>query len=464
MNYDYIFVYVNGEKMSLLEDGRLALYQRFPAGSVLYDPSDLPPREVPFSTDAAECGVTACKLVPYSHYEVYLPDPATGDLHAVTGENVCVYVTNLPPNTTAEMLGRYFEAFDMVAEADVFTTPSGACTGRGWVVFQNPSKLLLVHPVLEFFPRVFIYTSLSDKIPPRTILQHPSAAGMLHPRADIAPVAEATLSHTRGGNHRTGNGKASGNVPKPPAALAAAVVNASAYYFVAFIRRDDIAKSVEEGVFRTNPENRRAFYSTLERGTVIIIFVLQEYPAIFGYALLLPSGSNNTSGPSACPIEWIKHHVFLKEQDMRGIPSIPISKMGDGVPLKPEIGEGICQLAEQHPSLPAVPEQLGQPPPKNGRFLGRGGGVVGLGGNNAEFAGFNAVGGGGVVRPVGDRGPLLSGVGVTSPPQPLGTRPPARGGHAMNGRIPPRRRPYSDHPNAYSGHSFRGDTPPPRKL
>ncbi|RNF02990.1 hypothetical protein TraAM80_06040 [Trypanosoma rangeli] len=448
--------------MGLLEDGRLALYQRFPEGSVLYDPSDLPPREVPISSDAAEYGVTASKLVPYSHYEAYLPDPVTGELHAITGESVCIYVTNLPPNTTAVMLGRFFEALDMIVEADVFTTPSGECTGRGWVVFQDPSKLLLVPPVLEFFPHVFIYTALSDKVPARTILTTSFFSAMLHPCADVVTAAEPRLNYARDGSHRRINGKASGNVPRPPSTLASLVANRSSYYFVAFIRKDEVERSVKEGVFWTTSANRSAFYSTLDRGPVIIIFVLREYPAIFGYAFLLPPGNHDTDGTSACPVEWVKHHVFLKEHDIITIPSIPIFRMGDGVPLKPEIGESICQLAEQYPSLPAVPERLGQPPPNNGRHLGRGGGIVALGGNKADFGGFNAVDGGGVVHPIGDREPLLPGVSTMSPPYPLGTRPPTRGGHVMNGRIPPRRRSYNDHPNAYSGYS--GGSLLPRKV
>ncbi|EAN98710.1 hypothetical protein TcCL_ESM02423 [Trypanosoma cruzi] len=460
MNYDYMFVYVNGEKMGLLEDGRLALYQRFPVGSVLYDPSELPPREVPISADAADYGVTACKLIPYGHYEAYIPEPTTGDLHPMTSENVCVYVTNLPPNTTAEMLGRYFEAFDMVAEADVFTAPSGECTGRGWVVFQDPSKLLMVPPVLEFFPRLFIYTSLSDKIPTRTTLQLSSVPDILVTGTDIASFSEPALNHNRGGNHRRMNGKTSGNFLKISTAANAGVINTSAYYFVALIRRDEVEKSVEEGVFWTNPANRRAFYATLERGPVIIIFLLQEYPVIFGYARLLPDGSADKNGFSSCTVEWMKHHVFLKEQEMRNILSVPISKMGDGVPLKPEIGESICHLAEQHPTHSTIPERLGQSSPNNGRHVGRGGGVVISG--NGNVGGFNSVGGGGLVHSVGDRGTLRSGIGITSLPQPLGTRPATRGGHIMNNRIPQRRRPYNDNSNTYVG--YGGSAVPPRKL
>ncbi|EAN79015.1 RNA-binding protein, putative [Trypanosoma equiperdum] len=356
---DSSFVYVNGEKFNLLEDGRLALYPRLPEGTLLFDPGNVPPQEVPLSTDATERGVTACRLLPYAHYEAYVPDPATGDLVPVTGGYVCAYVSNLPPNTTAEMLGRFFEAFDMVAEADIFTDPTGACTGRGWVVLQDPAKLLLVPPVMEFFPRNFIHVALSDIIPTpamfrsitESLLQPPSSV------ADLGPQLKACIDQCGNGKHvnntevRKGDGLAT--MPILHAPLDTSVVNLDAYYFVVVMSREDAERSVEAGFFRTEPENQRAFYKVMDRGPVIIIVVLQRCSAVFGFGQLLSPVDDGT-GDSLCFIQWMKHGVFLEETDLRGPQSVPLSKMRDGIPLKPEIGEGICYLASGYLPTAAV--------------------------------------------------------------------------------------------------------------
>lgn len=435
------FVYVNGEMMSLLEDGRLALYQRFPVGSLLYDPSDLPPREVPLSTAASEHGITACRLVPNGHYEAYLPDFLTGDLHPLTGESVCVYVTGLPPNTTAEMLGRFFETFDMVAEADVFRTVSGACTGRGWVVLQDPSKLYMVPPVMEFFPRVFIRTALSDKVPMRKTHEPISSRGVHILGTNAASYAAP--NHNRVGSHKKLNGKPSTGILKPPTSLPLSVANASCHYFVALISKDELDMSIEKGIFWTSAENQRAFYSTLDRGPVILIFFLREYTALVGYARLLPLTKGDRNESSGCLIEWLKHHVLLREEHMMGIHSIPISKMGDGVPLKPEIGESLCHLADQFPSLSTIPEELNQRP-RNGQYAARGGSVAGHPKGVAR--------GGGGVYAVGGRGALRPGAAPVSPQQSVRGRMPARGGHGVNSnnRVSSKRHSY-EHTNTYSG-------------
>ncbi|KAH9586530.1 hypothetical protein LSM04_007898 [Trypanosoma melophagium] len=466
-NIESAYVYVNGEKMSLLEDGRLALYRRFPMGAVLYDPSEFPPCEVPLCTDVTEHGITSRRLIPYGHYEAYLPDDTTGELLPLTGESMCVYVMNLPPNTTAEMLGRYFETFDMVAEADIFTTASGVCSGRGWVILQDPTKLLLIPPLLEFFPRYFIRTALSDKAPMRTTLQSIPSPGIPMIGSVGNSYADPSFNRNRGGNHKRSNGiggynNSSATAPKPPAPLTGNVLTASTYYFVAFIQKNEIEKSVESGVFWPSPANRRAFYSTLDRGLVIIIFVLQEYSAIFGYARLLPQRDKNNGGSSACPIEWMKHHVFIQEEDMRYIQSVPISRIGDGIPLKPEIGDSICQLADQFPSLTNIPEGLGYHP-SNGRHVMRGPAAAAAGSGPAVGA-----------QPVGEKETFLRSNTLATPPQPLGVRNlPLRGGGGggngsgnsgvnSNSRIPPRRRMYHDSSNAYP--SLGGGVVPPRKI
>ncbi|KAG5477419.1 hypothetical protein CUR178_05122 [Leishmania enriettii] len=175
------FVYVNGERLTLMEDYRLPLYQYFPEGTKLFDPTHVPPREVPLSTSVDEAGVTLRKLRPNAQYHAFFKDPRTGSLYATATQYVCHYVSNLPFNTTPEMLGRYFETFDMVKEADVFPGRNVNCNGRGWVILQDPSKLLIIPRVLQFYGKQFIYTELSDREPAREKLYHTLSEPVLPP-------------------------------------------------------------------------------------------------------------------------------------------------------------------------------------------------------------------------------------------------------------------------------------------
>nr|CCC94649.1 conserved hypothetical protein [Trypanosoma congolense IL3000] len=355
------FVYVNGEKLNLLEDGRLSLYTKFPYGTLLFEPSSVPPKEIPLSTDASEQGITMHRLLPRGHYEAYLPDPTTGDLFPLIGEYICAYVSNLPPSTTAEMLGRFFEAFDMVAEADVFTDSTGACTGRGWVVLQDPAKLLLVPTAMEFFPRNFIHIALSDVMPNPAMFQgvcgswtQPSSA-LLHQECQPIARNNRRVSGKRVQNMWVGKGELMGDVSNPPPAVDVGVVNTNAYYFVVVVERSEAERSVKSGFFRTDADNKRAFYKAMNKGPVVIIFVVQHHIAIFGFGRLLPQAEID-SDTNMCLIQWMKHGVFLEDSDLRGIQSIPLTKMKDGIPLKPEIGESICYLASGCPLPRTQPE------------------------------------------------------------------------------------------------------------
>ncbi|GET89119.1 hypothetical protein, conserved [Leishmania tarentolae] len=175
------FVYVNGDRLSLMEDYRLPLYQYFPEGTKLFDPMHVPPREVPLSTSSDETGVTLPKLLPNAQYHAFFKDPRTGSLYATATKYICIYVSHLPFNTTPEMLGRYFETFDMVKEADVFPGQNVNCNGRGWVILQDPSKLLIIPRVLQFYGKQFIYTELSDREPAREKIYHMLSEPLLPP-------------------------------------------------------------------------------------------------------------------------------------------------------------------------------------------------------------------------------------------------------------------------------------------
>ncbi|CAJ1027153.1 hypothetical protein, conserved [Leishmania shawi] len=188
------FVYVNGDRLSLMEDYRLPLYQYFPEGTKLFDPTHVPPREVPLSTSVDETGVTLPKLLPNAQYHAFFKDPRTGSLYATATKYVCLYVSRLPFNTTPEMLGRYFEAFDMVKEADVFPGQNVHCNGRGWVILQDPSKLLIIPRVLQFYGKQLIYTELSDREPARENLYHLFSEPVLPPPPPPPPRAH-TIPH-----------------------------------------------------------------------------------------------------------------------------------------------------------------------------------------------------------------------------------------------------------------------------
>ncbi|KAG8348147.1 hypothetical protein TRVL_01033 [Trypanosoma vivax] len=364
------FVFVNGTKITLRDDGRLALYSHFPEGSVLFDSSDVPPREVPLSAATGERGVTLHRLLPHSHYEAYAPDAATGDLFPLVCECICAYVSGLPPNTTAEMLGRFFESFDMVEEADVFTTATGECNGCGWVILQDPTKLFLVPSVMEFFPRNFIYVALSDVVPQGSICRLPMAVqqrdcGKSRVVSRVRPTGGARcVAERKQVNHVAPAGRSIPIVSGVTASVAKGSGGSGTHYFVVALGKEEAEHAVADSAIFTSIPNQRAFYKTMERGPVVLIFVLPEYAAVFGYGRLLPRSVDNEHG-TACPVEWIRHHVFIQQVNLAGARSVPIGKMNDGVPLKHEIGENICQLADAYPNIEHAPTPMLTPAPRS---------------------------------------------------------------------------------------------------
>lgn len=190
-------VYVNGVSAYLMEDLRLPLYQYFPEGTRLFDPAVVPPREVLLGVAGDELGVTRRKLQPEASYVAYSTNPTTGALFPVIKEYTCVYLFKLPPHTTPEMLKRYFDPISRVVTTSVFREHQGVCNGRGCVVLEDPRKLLLVPRVLEFLPKHYVYTELSDQAP------------RLHPRS--------TGDEAAGGPTSPSPSSASGQpLPPPP--------------------------------------------------------------------------------------------------------------------------------------------------------------------------------------------------------------------------------------------------------
>lgn len=197
-------VFVNGERHPLLEDFRLALPPTFPEGTVLFDPSYVPARRVPLGTSGDELGVTRRKLLPNGHYHAFFEDSTSGALYPFSRGSACVYVMNLPFNTTPEMLGHFFESFGKLALANVEHGRTTPCNGHGWVQMLKPEIALEVPRVMEFFPKHYIYTELSDRDPASLARFGPLSA------------ANNATGHNAGSAGSAGN--TSGSASSPPAA------------------------------------------------------------------------------------------------------------------------------------------------------------------------------------------------------------------------------------------------------
>ncbi|TPP49000.1 hypothetical protein CGC20_27095 [Leishmania donovani] len=403
------FVYVNGDRLSLMEDYRLPLYQYFPEGTKLFDPTHVPPREVPLSTSADETGVTLPKLLPNAQYHAFFKDPRTGSLYATATKYVCIYVSHLPFNTTPEMLGRYFETFDMVKEADVFPGQNVNCNGRGWVILQDPSKLLIIPRVLQFYGKQFIFTELSD--PPRSSIMVERRL----PPAALTPIGGGldydgpTLPAPRSQQRLQASAvvASTGSSSSPLAAAAAASLHGNGAAkaqqpatFITYITEKDAEDAVRDDYFWPNPVFADEMQSCMEaRGSAFVVFLLSSPPTVFGYARVLPKGAPARREAKTCPIEWVQHHCAIPEANTRSLDGVLLFKQRDGSRLRLETGAQLldlinshCGKAEQYfvpsPTGPSIPLPRGRggvvrggrsvarpppPPPPIGRGRGVGG-------------------------------------------------------------------------------------------
>lgn len=465
------FVYVNGDRLPLMEDYRLPLYQYFPEGTKLFDPTHVPPHEVPLSTLADEMGVTLPKLLPNAQYHAFFKDPRTGSLYATATKYVCIYVSHLPFNTTPEMLGRYFETFDMVKEADVFPGQNVNCNGRGWVILQDPSKLLIIPRVLQFYGKQFIYTELSDREPAREKIYHmlsepvlpppppPPRAHIIPHRIDVPPPPPPPLPPQHNPNVPAPRSSIMVERRLPPAALTpigggldydgptlpaprsqqrlqasttlaptgssssplAATTGAAASLhgngvakaqqaatFITYITEKDAEDAVRDEYFWPNPVFADEMQSCMEaRGLAFVVFLLSSPPTVFGYAQVLPKGAPARREAKTCPIEWVQHHCAIPEASTRSLDGVLLFKQRDGSRLRLETGAQLLDLIDSHCGKG---EQYFVPSPTGPSIpLPRGRGGVVRGGRS-------------VARPPPPPPPIGRGRGVggmTTPPAPI---------------------------------------------
>ena len=398
-------IYVNGEPMDLLEDRRFALYHRFPEGVILVDPGYFPPKAVPLSALPEEHGVTACKLMPFGHYYAYLVDPVTGERKvAATSPPKYLIVHNLPPHTTPEMLGKFFESYDFVVEADVFKSPgppaSGSgqhhgptiCKGRGYVQFNNAGTvegILSQTKSLMFFDQFIIYLESADRVPksspssssglgsggsgvpppPQYQAPFPSSQSFADPRGAPSYDPNRRLGHH---HHHMHHGP-----PPAPGAIAMASNN---FYFVTQIYEEHIQTSVRDGIFWPTKLNQKAFYSALERGPVFLIFMLVQRATLFGYARLTPRDMVRNKHANFT-LEWVRHNIYLVEKDLKVLPDVNLLTVPDGTLLKSDFGDVVCELCDKFSArkMPDDVPYVAPPPPQHGvsrPVPPRGGGFV----------------------------------------------------------------------------------------
>lgn len=466
-----LFVYINGEKRALLDDYRLALYQYFPAGTALFDPSYVPSRRIPLVTSGEEFGFTRRKLLPTGHYEAYFEDSDSGALFPIGRQNyTCVYVTGLPPNTTAERLGRFFETFDHIKAADVFRGANAPCSGRGYAVLHDTTKLALVPRVMQFYSSDLIYTELSDRDPEETRIFGPLPMPAPAPNGSPAPLGPPDTPGPRGGaqwQHSAppaavaaapaaaahaarptllaaprsaleaaakplnpnlpqprsskvqqqqqqqgpapplprGLATAAGGAPPPPppagtpaprsafaagpprpaglphlggadvspfdgdgtygappsrggvssslsASPAASNGAPSTVYIVTYIADSDAPDAVRDGVFWPTQAVQHQLKAAEDNGyaTAVVFFLLQHYPGVFGYGRLALPYRQHAARNGLYRIEWVRHHLYLREHALRNANAQVLLKIHDGAVVKPSIGVSACDLADASPS------------------------------------------------------------------------------------------------------------------
>lgn len=360
------FVYINNERVELLEDRRLLLHPRFPEGTILMDPTYVPPRQVPMSTLPEETGVTARKLLPHGHYHAFVVHPVTGERLPAKIQQKYLIVHNLPPTATAEFVGKFFENFDFVVEGDIVKVPNNAnqCKGRGFVQFSNPETVAQLlaqgYKTVPMAPGVTVWLDSSDQKPkgcalppPQYSLAHGAASGtaLTGPQSFVDSRVTQLAASAGGGRHHHHPAQ---NFIAAPAAVA---TFANHYYFVTHMYEEHIQTSVRDGIFWPTKVNQRSFYTALERGPVFLLFLIMQRPAVFGYARLTPRDMVRNKHANFT-LEWMKHSVFLTEDDFkREFPTVDVLRFSDGTPLKPELGQALCEFIDTMPER-AMPSDV----------------------------------------------------------------------------------------------------------
>ena len=372
------YVNINGERYELMEDRRFALFQKFGEGVELLDPSFEPPRLIPMSTDPEEYGLTAKKLLPNGFYFLR---------HAASGKHImpppcAIIVHSLPPNTTAEALGKFFEQYDLVVEADVLHWQDGSFKPRGYVILQHPDimqNILTTMPTVNFFDYV-LQLEGADRHPVA-----PQQPPPYHQALPPPPPFSAAISHpppSYGGNTfppammagpippgvvPSGRRQSPQSIPRAanvPTTHSAPITTATPpavknpvcmqwYYFVVHLQHEHIDRCIAQNILITPKNNMREFLSSQERGPVVFIVLLPKREEVFGYARLAPQHRDSPSHShhlAEADVEWVQHSAAIHRADLeRTNIKVDIHAMRDGIPLKPDIGQIVCELIDQAP-------------------------------------------------------------------------------------------------------------------
>ncbi|CCW63452.1 unnamed protein product [Phytomonas sp. EM1] len=356
-----------------MDDYRFPLYYYFPEGTVLFDPSYIPPMRVPLGTASQNLGVTLRKLLPFGSYEAYYEDSTTGALHLKSMKYVCLYVDNLPDSTTPEVLGRFFETFDLVKEANVFRGWDGRCNGRGWVMFEDPSKLLLVPRVLEFFAGRIIYTALSDREPTPT-RRHPLITPPPREKA-TPPAAERFVALPEAPKRplnsnlplpRSRSSAVTPPSPSNPQGDASAPTRAKApeavgkaSYLILRLSEAEAEVAVRENELWIPPEMALKLHRLGPKGGIgsVFVFVLLYNRMLFGCARFCTPLPSLSEVKSPYPITWIHKCLFLHENVLDKVGGQALLRLADGSFVKPVLALALFEL------LDAQKVRKGQPSP-----------------------------------------------------------------------------------------------------
>ena len=258
---DQMIVCVNGSVYPLREDRRLNVVQLFGEGADLLDPKFRPATVIPVDP----MGWTVLKLLPHAHYLVRvgsMTEPSGQESRPARAPPVVsmlprkLLVHNLPFYCTAEMLGKFFEQFDLVVEADILRHLDGTPKGKGYVMLQTPKGTIaaLQSPSLVFHGSHLQVEGDSASLVPYTV---PSE----NPQEQIEDTATALAG-----------------------------LNTTAYFVMKCSSTDALADGIATGTWSTQRQNEANLNMALkEHASVVLIFSVNNSKEFQGFATMAES-------------------------------------------------------------------------------------------------------------------------------------------------------------------------------
>jgi hypothetical protein len=261
-------VCVNGSVYPLREDRRLNVVQHFGEGAELLDPKFRPAQVIPL--DAV--GWTVLKLLPHAHYlarsdrggqggssfDAYAggqyppnkePPQRSGAVVSMLPRKLVVH--NLPFYCTAEMLGKFFEQFDLVVEADILRNPDGTPKGKGYVMLQTPKGTI-------------------GALQSQSLVFHGSH---LQVEGDATSMVPYTVPTETDGD----------DTPSQPA-------TSTAYFIMKCASAEALEEAIATGAWATQRQNEANLNMAFkEHSSVILIFSVNNSKEFAGYATMAES-------------------------------------------------------------------------------------------------------------------------------------------------------------------------------